>query len=601
MSHLKKTLLLAACLYTGVASFASNLSSTVLNVRDFGALGDGVHDDAAAFNQALFELKKVEGPKTLLVPGGSYLLDPLPGTPANGGHLNVLSEKDLTIRGEAGTLLLFGSAYHNGIVVNGGENVTLESIAVDYKPLPFTQGLIESVDTQKRQIVFKLDAGYPRVSEPHMSGKSTKNIAYIFRPKTALKMPEFYDQYVETVEELEGDRVRLTTRNPVEAAFVGNKIAMVARRKADAIVFSSSRNCFATKLTVHSSPALAYGIRNCGLVTLDGCKIIQPEGSNRLMTSNADGIHVKWGDQGPIIQNCWLQGMGDDSVNIGGTYERIVDKPDARTLIIAVHGSFRAHNDIQIVWAKNGEMESLVECTKVGFATIDGKRYMKLSFVEDLPESIQTVKAVGMKDADLIINMDQVPVNPVIRNNFFGRHRMRGILMRSPGAIIEGNRFEDLRGEGIRLGHHFGGRVEGPNGAHAIIRDNTFVNIRASNIVLADGGPTQKTESHARSIKNVVIANNRFSLYGQKIGYDPSGMAGNVLSVSTCDGVLIEDNVIDFPHPDAVKNTLVKINHASNVTIHDLIVEGELAPPSEWLELGDDVDADTIQVDQSRF
>ncbi|MGE9291964.1 MAG: glycosyl hydrolase family 28-related protein [Puniceicoccales bacterium] len=588
-------------LLAGFLAFTGSLSGEILNVRDYGAVGDGQHDDTPAFNKALMELRKVEGGKTLFVPAGEYYLEPMKGTPKNGGHINILNEEDLTLQGEEGTLLLFGSAYHHGIVVNGGTNIKLSSLSVDYRPLPFTQGVIDSVVPEKRQIVLRLDEGYPRVDEPHMVKKGTKNVGYIFRPDTALKMPEFYDQYIEKIEILDDGRVRLTSRNPVEEDFVGNKMAMVARRKADAVVFSGSRDCFAENITVYSSPALAYGIRNCGLITLDGCNIIQPKGTNRLMTSNADGIHVKWGDQGPIVQNCWLQGMGDDSVNIGGTYELIEDMPDPRTLIIRVHGSFRSHNDIQLVWAKSGHMESLPTCESVDYVSVDGKRFMKLSFAEDLPKSIESVKDVGRRDADLVINMDQVPKNPIIRNNFFGRHRMRGILMRSPGAIIENNRFEDLRGEGIRLGHHFGGRLEGPNGTGAIIRNNTFVNIRASNIVLSDAGPTAKSESKARSIRDVVITNNRFSLYGQKIGHDPGNLAGNVLYISTAQNVLIEDNVIDSPHPNAVSNDLVILKNASDITIRDLIVEGELAPPSEWLVLGEDVDTDTIVVDQTRF
>lgn len=51
--------------------------STVRNVRDYGAVGDGVHDDTAAFNQAIASLPTSGG--TVNVPAGTYLIDPYRG------------------------------------------------------------------------------------------------------------------------------------------------------------------------------------------------------------------------------------------------------------------------------------------------------------------------------------------------------------------------------------------------------------------------------------------------------------------------------------------------------------------------------------------
>jgi len=49
-------------------------SAAALNVRDFGAIGDGNADDTAAFHKALAAAAKLHSGRTVLVPGGSYRL-----------------------------------------------------------------------------------------------------------------------------------------------------------------------------------------------------------------------------------------------------------------------------------------------------------------------------------------------------------------------------------------------------------------------------------------------------------------------------------------------------------------------------------------------
>ena len=49
--------------------------ATIINVRDKGAVGDGIHDDTAAFQAAVNALPSTGG--TVYVPAGTYLIDPV--------------------------------------------------------------------------------------------------------------------------------------------------------------------------------------------------------------------------------------------------------------------------------------------------------------------------------------------------------------------------------------------------------------------------------------------------------------------------------------------------------------------------------------------
>lgn len=81
--------------------------ATVISVRDFGATGDGVHDDRPAI-QAAIDALAAKGGGVLRIPGGTYLLDSYcPGAHPWGFH-NLLVGSHIHIEGEPGATLLQG-------------------------------------------------------------------------------------------------------------------------------------------------------------------------------------------------------------------------------------------------------------------------------------------------------------------------------------------------------------------------------------------------------------------------------------------------------------------------------------------------------------
>jgi len=91
---------------------------SVVNVRDYGAVGDGVTDDTAAFIAAINALAD-HG--VLFIPAGNYVLSPVSGAdelPYSQikHHLLVQGREDVHILGEPGeTVLLFQSPMHQGL------------------------------------------------------------------------------------------------------------------------------------------------------------------------------------------------------------------------------------------------------------------------------------------------------------------------------------------------------------------------------------------------------------------------------------------------------------------------------------------------------
>lgn len=92
----------------------------VVNVKDYGAIGDGVHDDTAAF-QAASHATASQGGGTIYVPQGSYVVSSAISMAGDG--INVIGD-GIGING--GTTILLASATQNGLTI---ENYTGNRVA----------------------------------------------------------------------------------------------------------------------------------------------------------------------------------------------------------------------------------------------------------------------------------------------------------------------------------------------------------------------------------------------------------------------------------------------------------------------------------------
>jgi hypothetical protein len=107
----------------------------VVNVRDYGAYGDGLHDDTRAFDAALAALGGAGG--TLQVPAGIYLLKPKTGVPDRG--LDLYQRSNIVIDGDGmdrSVLRLAPGSYVNAgdthlIFLYRSANITFQDLAFD--------------------------------------------------------------------------------------------------------------------------------------------------------------------------------------------------------------------------------------------------------------------------------------------------------------------------------------------------------------------------------------------------------------------------------------------------------------------------------------
>jgi hypothetical protein len=107
--------------------------SVTLDIRDFGAKGDGHTDDSAAFDEAIRALPVTGG--KILVPAGTYMLRAIHTNPLH--VLNLSNKRNITITGEGSdtTILRMAPASYQSaihvILIRRSSGITLEDLTID--------------------------------------------------------------------------------------------------------------------------------------------------------------------------------------------------------------------------------------------------------------------------------------------------------------------------------------------------------------------------------------------------------------------------------------------------------------------------------------
>ncbi|RTE08370.1 OmpL47-type beta-barrel domain-containing protein [Paenibacillus whitsoniae] len=116
------------------------LPQSQINVKDYGATGNGSANDTPAFQEAIAHLPTEGG--RLYIPAGTYLLDPVAGQDAVADsaikhHLLIAGKTNVHIIGEGdSSILRFTSSDHQGIRLLGVTNASVQDIAIELRNQP---------------------------------------------------------------------------------------------------------------------------------------------------------------------------------------------------------------------------------------------------------------------------------------------------------------------------------------------------------------------------------------------------------------------------------------------------------------------------------
>jgi hypothetical protein len=452
----------------------------IFHVKDFGAVGDGKTDDFAVIQKAVAAARKsgcgivrFDGSKTYRAIGKTdFTEEPL---------FDLKGAKHLKIEGEGAMIVLHPP--DSFALVNGAENIQIDGFKIDYQPKPYYQGVIQKIDVEAMTIDIEVPQRYPM---PEI-GKNEFWAPFFgrsFIPDEAGARSGHGDNiYVEEVTRLESGRrlrihIREDAQNSGSAASMRPRVRNAAEHGATEFVvphvkyghrgygtsITGSARVTLSNLHYFCVPHFWLPItHNIGPVTLRNVDLKTPHPETELFVSWRDGLHIKNGRWGILIEESDWDGAAsyDDSFAIYSRAQKVVAVDGKKITITPTSGGKELFlwrkGDWASVWSPG--QEKLRGMARVD--GVDGKTGNHTFHVtlESMP--------VGAAKGDLVLHEESLNRGSVIRNcstSDIGTENS-STRFRCVDLTFENNRFEDFH-----FWFHAG--PNGPRPRDIILRNN---------------------------------------------------------------------------------------------------------------------------------
>lgn len=478
-----------------------------LRVAEFGALGDGVHDDGPAI-AAAFKAAKADGvPSTVVFERKVYRLG---DNPTAWHYFQLLGHEDLVIEGGGATLLC--PEGNLAFYFEDGRDITVRGLTFDTIQPAFTQGEVVAMEGGGAFDV-KIMEGYPEPPDEafltanghEAHGGGGRHMMVFEQGGHARNTPMGSDHlYIRNITRVAHGVFRFHVKEDyvprMKGVAVGNWVSygfnkanlpaavVVAKNKSAStyaqIAANRVENITFEKLAFFGS--MNGGIRVSdmpGDVTLREVRILRKPGTRNLLSTISDALHLMNIRGRLLIENSEVQAPGDDCLNVGTLLERIVEvsKDDPRAMTLRTTDNRYYHYTIR----EGDRLQFLDTNTKreVGIASVEKvefdprRRSHRVVIDRELPKFDPATA--------LVLNLNQLTSSTVIRNNVMRPFMRNAMLVRAQHMTIEGNELDGSHGGviGLNFSYSMGesARLRGVS-----VSRNTIAGFQGSGIVVAN-------------------------------------------------------------------------------------------------------------------
>lgn len=526
----------------------TSLPEKILDIKQFGAKGDGIQNDAPAFAKAIEDAKKSAGRVKLFIPAGTYLFGSYIAERTfqadadgwrswkrrkqsgyEGLHVPVINGlTNFTIEGEKGTVLLGANPSVGFFVFKQCSYITVRNLVFDYKQLPFTQGVITAFDPKSRILRMKLDDGFPAPDLDYFLESTSQFYMIPYKPDGSWRAGTSFHR-IGSVKDL-GDGlydIKLTTIYPNYKLEPGHRLVIDARYNdlnARILRYSVCEHILNENITIHASPSGAidgYDLGDCAVIN---CKIMPPPGSKRLLACNADLCLIYSKNIGSYLANNIFECAGDDTANQYIAAFKIKSISEDGLTIILPYGQFAPGHVISLLDPNDGVIKG-----EAAINAMDSlpNGFVKITLGTPLPAKTPTMDSLGMKVESIAdsISLDnqnfKASIYPcvvmdtyatgsgtIISKNVF-RHAYRGVLTKVSSVILEGNTIEGMEYEGESIMMYANFWHETYAAHNVVIRNNLFRN-NGGGVSSYYQTYNSKTTPGLTPLRDILVENNVF-------------------------------------------------------------------------------------------
>jgi uncharacterized protein (TIGR03437 family) len=407
---LNRKLFSAAALPALAMAISLSASSQVLNLsKDLVSLGIATQNmmpdmcalDSRPLFQAGIEYASAHGIPTVVAERGRYYFLSLNSSYQH-VYLNEISNVTVDLNYSD---LYFAFSNIVAIQVANSTNLTLKNFTVDYQVLPFTQVTVTGVSGTTVNVTQM--GSYPLPSSFNTRTVPSNYIisgyyAFIFRNGQELRatgrMQVVPPPFSDTSIQLMGSEPWATVTD-IANIQPGDALVLEWRAGVATIYAGLNTNLTVQNISIYASGYLGVGVGNSSNTTIDHVQVIPRPGTNRLISTNADGIHLSHAGANNMVTNNTVRRGCDDGIAIDGQWAASVNGPaTGNTVQVTPNGtSMSVGESIQFI--------SIVDATIVDTATITAMTTLTggaiLLTVDHAVSGLQTGFGVTPADASL--------------------------------------------------------------------------------------------------------------------------------------------------------------------------------------------------------
>lgn len=428
------------------------------NVADFGAVGDGVHDDKEAILKAL-DAAFASGKPSEIVFGENKTYFVSERMDAF-SFLDFYRVNNITLEGN-GSKLLLANPTNSFVRVDYCNNIKIRNLSVEYMENCSSWGTIKSIDMDEGSMLLEIPENMPLPAAnnwvQHFSPDGRTGgwwFGQLFDPvKDRLKFTYVDNYFVDAVYPHSGRTYKVIIRpsqaRNLQYAEIGDRFVLNTRYGAYDMSDSAKEGGNAGFTIRWSSDVVVEGVNvydangffasvgmcpgrikfiNSGMLTKDG----------DLLAVNSDGIHYWRCRGGLVVDGCTFMNNLDDHINTKGEEAVVLNKINARTFEVDWDQNYREGDEILFF--------DPVECKVIGKAYLKSWSSKSGRFTLTVDRDIEGVvgrESEKIQKSTIVYNVDCSARGTVIRNSKFMYSRRYAYISRSQNTVFENNEIID--------------------------------------------------------------------------------------------------------------------------------------------------------------